>query len=516
VEVTVDVKAPPLPKADDMPAKTISPEEFAKTYGAAPDDLRKIEETLRSYGLTIEGRSEDGRSLRVSGTASAMEAAFPADLGIYESPDQGEFRGREGTIKVPADLIGLITYVHGLDQRRVARRKTAKTITSHIGVPLTPGHLETHYDFPPGNCAGEHVAIAEFGAPLQSGSVVPPAYFPEDVTAFCTAQGRPVPTVDTVRVNISPLTLAQVRALPPKVANAALEETGEVMMDVEIVAALCPAARISVFYATFDQKGWVDLLDRVAAVQPVALSISYGLAEDSPDWSSGARNAINNRLQAAAMVGITVCVSSGDDGSGCDMPDTRAHVEFPGSSPFVLSVGGTMLAASSPGPSEVVWWQSPGRRIGNGHSGATGGGVSVLFPRPAWQSVAVRSLNPGNIDGRVVPDVSALAGPPLYELTLLGRSAPNGGTSAAAPLWASLIARINAALPPAKRQRFLTRLLYQHNESGSTVGAAGCTDIESGNNASHPQPGKGYPAGKGYDAATGWGAPNGQALLEAL
>ena len=76
VEVTVDVKAPPLPKADDMPAKTISPEEFAKTYGAAPDDLRKIEETLRSYGLTIEGRSEDGRSLRVSGTASAMEAAF--------------------------------------------------------------------------------------------------------------------------------------------------------------------------------------------------------------------------------------------------------------------------------------------------------------------------------------------------------------------------------------------------------------------------------------------------------
>src|SRR5262249_39979311 len=81
-----------------------------------------------------------------------------------------------------------------------------------------------------------------------------------------------------------------------------------------------------------------------------------------------------------------------------------------------------------------------GRHVGKGHGGATGGGVSALFDRPAWQTVEVASLNPSSIDGRVVPDVAALAGPPLYQLTLLGRSAPNGGTSASAPLWASLIA----------------------------------------------------------------------------
>lgn len=114
-----------------------------------------------------------------------------------------------------------------------------------------------------------------------------------------------------------------------------------------------------------------------------------------------------------------------------------------------------------------------------------------------------------------MPDVAALAGPPLYELTLLGRSAPNGGTSASPPLWAALIARVNAALPQAKRQRFLAPLLYQA-APGGTIGSAGCTDITSGNNASHPHPGKGYEARAGFDAVTGWGVPSGNALLAAL
>jgi kumamolisin len=287
------------------------------------------------------------------------------------------------------------------------------------------------------------------------------------------------------------------------------------MMDIEIIAALCPAGEISVYYASWDQKGWADLLDQVIADRPVSLSISYGLAEDSPDWAQNALQAINSGLQAASMMGITVCVSSGDDGSGCDMPDTRVHVAFPGSSPFVLSVGGTMLATSGP-HSEVVWWQSPGRRTGNGNSGATGGGVSALFDRPAWQNVEISTLNSGGIRGRIVPDVAALAGPPLYELTMLGRSAPNGGTSASAPVWAALVTRINAALPAAKRQRFLAPLLYQTAASGQTLGATGCADITSGNNISHPQPGRGYAAAVGFDAVTGWGVPKGKALLAAL
>src|SRR5207249_476103 len=102
------------------------------------------------------------------------------------------------------------------------------------------------------------------------------------------------------------------------------------------------------------------------------------------------------------------------------------------------------------------------------------------------------------------------------DLIFVGNPQPNGGTSASAPLWAALIARINAILPPAKKQRFLTPLLYQNAANGQPVGKGSSRDITSGNNASHPDPGKGYKAGSGFDAATGWGVPDGVKLLNAL
>ncbi len=257
--------------------------------------------------------------------------------------------------------------------------------------PLRPDDLEQRYNFPPDDGATQSIGIAEFGIPQHSGTVVVPAYFPDDVAAFCTAHGRPTPTVTTVAVNLAPLTPAQFHALPHAMAKKALGETSEVMIDVELVAALCPRAKISVYFAGWDQKGWVDLLDQVTAARPVVLSISYGLAEDSPHWAAAALQAINEALQVAAMAGITICVSSGDDGSGSDMPDTRAHVVFPGSSPFVLAVGGTH--ADRP------------RRLG------VGGGM-VGNPRPAatqwigrrhrrWREWIIRAAGVADRDHRV-------------------------------------------------------------------------------------------------------------------
>ena len=287
------------------------------------------------------------------------------------------------------------------------------------------------------------------------------------------------------------------------------------MMDVQIIAGLCPKAEISVYFSTFDQGGWVDLLNAVIAAKPAVLSISWGLAEDDPGWSTSAVAAINDRLNAARLLGITTCVSSGDDGSGDQIDDGNAHVDFPACSPFTLGVGGTMLRTSGTNVKEVTWWETPGRRTNNG-GGATGGGVSTRFPRPAWQNVNVASLNSGSIDGRVVPDVSALAGEPLYDLIFVGKPQSNGGTSASAPLWAALIARIYAQLPPGKQQQFLTPLLYQNGVAGQPVGKIVSRDITSGNNASNPQPGRGYKAGPGFDAVTGWGVPDGVKLLKSL
>jgi len=291
-----------------------------------------------------------------------------------------------------------------------------------------------------------------------------------------------------------------------------------VMMDTEIIAGLCPKAAISVYFAHDTQKGWVDMLDRVIRDRPVVFSMSWGATEDGDDWAPAAVDAINERLHVAAALGITICASAGDDGSSDEQKDGRAHCAFPASSPFVLAVGGTQMQHHEGQLIERVWHKKPGRRTPNRkrRSGATGGGVSARFPRPKWQDVKVKSLNKGSIDGRVVPDVTALSGPPWYAMVLDGKWTTGGGTSASAPLWAALLARINALLPKEKRQRFLTPWLYKPSCLGEPLGKHVCHDVTIGHNASIPHPGKGYAAGHGFDAASGWGTPIGTSLLLAL
>jgi kumamolisin len=504
IDVTIDLAGPDLPKPEEAVGKTLTPEELAATYGASQADADKVAKSLKKFGLKVDDVQLATRSMHVSGTIAQMERAFRPGLVLMESAKQGVYRGRQGTLQIPAELKGIVKSVLGLDQRQMARRKRAAAAKSASLAALTPADLEQRYNFPAGNAAGQKVAIAEFGG----------GYFASDVSAYCAKFQRPVPVIQAVAVDAPAYTLQQILALPPSQRKEQLDNSVEVMMDVQIVAGLCPGADITVYFSTFDQQGWVDLLDKVIAAQPVALSVSWGLPEDDPSWSASARTAIDNRLNAARLLGITTCIAAGDDGSGDEETDGRAHVDFPGSSPNALCVGGTMLKSSKSKVSEVVWWESPGTRAGGG--GATGGGVSVIFQRPGWQNVKVKSLNAKSIDGRVVPDIAALAGAPFYDLIFVGQDSPNGGTSASTPLWAALIARVNAQLPAAKRQRFLTPLLYGNGSNGKPVGKAVTRDITSGNNASHPEPGKGYHAAAGFDAVSGWGVPDGGKLLTAL
>jgi kumamolisin len=491
--------------------------------GRPGESVQQVADALALLGLTVLRTSTTTMSLRLRGTVAQIEEAFKPQLGVYSHPQQGEFRGREGQLQIPASLDGLVTGVFGLDQRRVARRRRASGAASDggqglafdperqkpfldaavAGQALSPSQLASHYNFPAGDGAGQTVAIAEFGG----------GYFASDLEAFCAKQGTPVPKVTTVSVNGAPVyTLAEIQQLPQQQQQAQMDDSVEVNMDVQIVAGLAPAAAQIVYFSTFDEQGWVDLLNDVIEHTPgpaVTLSVSWGLAEDDPDWSAAARTAVDERLQAAAAVGITVCVAAGDDGSADQETDGRAHVDFPASSPHALAVGGTMLD----GQTDVVWWQSPGERSGGG--GATGGGVSTVFARPAWQDVQIASINSGAIDGRVIPDIAALAGPPFYDLVFNGQDQPNGGTSAATPLWAALIALLAGSTARPWKPQFLAPLLYAAGSSGSPAAATGCTDVTSGNNTSSTL-GKGYDAGPGFDAASGWGVPNGTRLLDAL
>jgi kumamolisin len=501
VEVTVTVRGPDLPQV--TPGKSISREEFERSYSARPADMDAVASGLAPYGLEVLDTAPATCSLRVRGTAAQMDAAFRANLGIYRH-DGDDFRGREGSLEIPAGLEGIVTGVFGLDQRRVARRVpgippyqgSAESVAADA---LSPADLEERYRFPSGEAEGQTVAIAEFGG----------AYFPGDLATFCTQQGRPEPSVKQVGLGMQVLTEQEVMALPRARREQVLDEAGEVNMDVQIVAGLCPSADIIVYFATFDQKGWVDLINEVikgVPAGPVAVSVSWGLAEDSADFSAAARRVIDQRLQAAALLGITVCVSAGDDGSGDQVQDGSAHVNFPASSPHVLAVGGTQLD----GDQEVVWWQSPGDRAHGG--GATGGGISKVFPQPSWQTVEVSSPDGGTATGRIIPDIAALAGPPFYQLVLLGKAAPNGGTSASAPLWAALIARSAAAASPQRAPVFLAPLLYGAGPDGHPLGTSVCRDITSGENTSTP-PGWGFSAGPGFDAVSGWGVPDGPPLV---
>jgi kumamolisin len=514
IEVTLKLRRKaPLPAITCRPSKILSRAELGAKYGAAPQDIAHVTKAFEAYGLEVVDSNPAARSVRLGGPLHAMEKAFRVKLFRY-SHSRGSYRGRVGELQIPSELKQIVVGVFGLDNRPVVKPRATHAVASPAKVMrglarspaqattkrrawFFPAELAEIYQFPSGDGSGQSIGLIEFGG----------GYFPDDLRSFCSHANISMPNVIPISVDHQP-------------TDARDGAEGEVMLDVEVVAGICPGAKIPVYFSSFDEQGWVEVLDEAIHDEtnaPMVLSISWGMAEDDPNWSRGAIDVISDSLHAAALAGITVCVASGDDGSGDQERDGHAHVDFPASSPNVLAVGGTSLSIRDGRPVEVVWKDGDGTRAH--HGGSTGGGVSIHFPRPAWQDVSIPSVNPNPIDGRVVPDVAALAQSDGrttgYFCVVDGRPGLNGGTSAATPLWAALIARMNAALGSGKRLPFLTPLLYGSLPGGTgSVASAGCTDITSGNNDTAVV--GGYSATVGFDAVTGWGSPLGTLLLQAM
>jgi kumamolisin len=271
------------------------------------------------------------------------------------------------------------------------------------------------------------------------------------------------------------------------------------MLDIEVAGALAPAAQIGVYFAPNTEQGFIDAVTQAVhdqTLKPSVVSISWGGPESG--WTQAAATTMDQAFQDAAALGVTICVASGDGGSADGSTDGSAQADFPASSPNVLGCGGTRVTAAPGGTTiagEVVWNDGA-------QGGAGGGGISTLFPVPAYQQNIdlPASANAGAGPGRGVPDVSGNADPQSgYQVRVDGQNMVIGGTSAVAPLWAGLIARLNSTL--GRPVGFLNPQLYAH--------ASALRDITNGNNGA-------YQAGPGWDACTGLGSPNGTAILAAL
>jgi kumamolisin len=412
-----------------------------------------------------------------------MTQAFGAEMKLY-SQNNRTFRGRSGTLKIPSDLSGIIEGLFGFDQRQQAR--TRFRVRSSAAQPLaaeassySPPQVAQLYQFPQGATgAGQTIALIELGGGYQQ----------SDLTTFFSNLGINPPTVTAISVDSA----TNQPTGDPNSADA------EVLLDIEVSGAVAPGAAIAVYFAPNTTQGFLDAITTAVHDQttnPNVISISWGGAEST--WTSQAMQSYDQAFQDAVALGVMVCTASGDDGSEDDQTDGQAHVDFPSSSPNVLSCGGTTLESSNGTiQSEVVWNDGSG-------NGASGGGVSETFPLPAYQQSAnvPVSVNTGFV-GRGVPDVAGDADPDTgYNVEVDGQAIVVGGTSAVAPLWAGLIALLNQQL--GKSVGFLNNSIY------GALSTTGFNDIVSGNNGA-------YSAGPGWDACTGWGSPIGTALLGGL
>ncbi len=449
----------------------LSHADFTAMHGCEIADIQAVENFAAEHHFTVDRVDTAARTVKLSGNLHRLAEAFGASLELRKLAGQ-IYRTHSGGLTVPAELNGVVIAILGFDERPLAR--TCHQVLSRAGQSsYTPNQVAKAYNFPSNTGAGQTVGIIELGG----------GYNQSDLTTYWRQVGVSGVSVTAVGVDGT----ANAPTGDPNSAD------GEVALDIQVVGAIAPAARIAVYFAGNTDQGFLDGIN--AAIhdtvrKPSVISISWGGPESS--WTPQSMNAFNAAFHDAALLGISVCVASGDNGSDDGVGDGANHVDFPASSPWVLGCGGTRLHANGGKIiSETVWNDGA-------DGGASGGGLSAHFSVPIYQQgLAAVSGRRG------VPDVAGNADPESGYLTIVdGQSGVIGGTSAVAPLWSALIALFNQEL--GKNVGWIHPYLY-----GAAVKAGALHDITQGNNGS-------FSAQKGWDGCTGLGSPNGQALLAVL
>ena len=475
-ELTVSVILKPKTRAAASVngERALSRESFAEAHGATPESVAQVKQFAVEHGLNVIEEAPERRTVKLQGTAAAFANAFGTTFDRYEH-EGSHYRARTGAIQIPEDLVDSIDAVLGLDNRPQAKpyarlHAAPETVTN---TSYNPRQVAQLYNFPLDvDGTGQTIGILELGG----------GFRPADLKNYFASIKVKEPSVTAVLVDGG--------KNHPTNPNSA---DGEVLLDIEVAGAVAPGAKIVVYFAPNTDQGFLDALTTAIhdkQNKPSVISISWGGPEI--DWTSQAMNAFDAAARDAALLGITICAASGDNGSSDNVNDGQNHVDFPASSPHILACGGTNLQSKNGAiTSETV--------LNDGTAGgAAGGGFSIQFPMPDYQkSAQIKGV------GRGVPDVCGDADPETgYQVLIDGHSSVIGGTSAVAPLWSGLTALLNQKL--GKPVGFLQPKLYALH---STTGAV--RDITAGSNGT-------FSAGPGWDVASGLGSPSGQNLLKAL
>lgn len=517
----------------------LTPAQFAARFGASTAQVRNVRASMRSHGLTPGPATANRLAVPVTGSAGAVERAFGVLLRRAQLAG-----GRRAVIASapPAldhSIVGEVQAVIGLTsvsspRPLMARSSTARlpraaadesppcsaaTATAAAEGAYTADQIASAYGFDGlfasgGEGQGQTIAIYELEPFDQS-----------DIAAYQSCYG----------------TGASVTPVAVDGGAGSGSGSGEAALDIEQAIGLAPEAKILVYEGPNSSNnspgsGPYDTLDAIVAQDRAhVVSISWGQCEQVQ--GTDALNAEQTLFEEAAAQGQSVLSATGDQGSEDCNTSGNLAVDDPGSQQFVTGVGGTSLQAAGPPPSETVW-NRPGPASGQftQQGGAGGGGISAAWTMPGYQLNAARSLNvigpyssPSPCASAVgycrqVPDVSADADPMHgYLIYWNGQGTQSnmprgwqavGGTSAAAPLWAALVADANSTSAcHASAIGFANPGLYQaassnYGEYFNDV-AIGENDFTGANNGR-------YPAGPGYDMASGLGSPKAEALAAAL
>lgn len=463
--------------------------ELEARYLPLPGDYEAVTQWMAAQGFEVTAR--DPARLGVFARAAVGRIGASLGVGFASVAVDGQERpSATGAPTWPAGIAPAVLGVQGLQPRRARRPHVRQPLVNNAPAYF-PGEILKAY---------HGAALAVNGTPLTgAGETIaividaPPAA--ADLTQFWSAVGVPQ--------SLANVSFVQVGGGPPGPPNS------ETTLDAEWTSGMAPGARIRVYCAgsledaALDQCFQQILADLPSEPSIHQVSISLGLGETYLD--AGQLDADAQYFAALASQGVTVVVSSGDGGStpddlGSGPGNTGPlQAESYASDPSVTAVGGTSLAldpATGLRASEAAW------PLG-------GGGTSLHFPRPAWQT------GPGVPPGpyRLVPDLSLPADPAKGAYVVYGGVARKyGGTSWGAPTLAGFCALINQgrALQGMAPVGLLNPLLYPLG------GGASFYDVTSGNNAGGPQSGGSYAATPGYDEVTGLGAPDFGNLLTAL